>query len=312
VRTASASKEFGGHAEQLEHVVRHHVAQRPGRLVEAAALLDADRLGGGDLDAVDVFPPPDRLQQPVGEPERHDRLHRLLSEEMVDPEELALVALFEDPGIQRPRRFEIGAERLLDDHAAEAVALLAEQPGLPEPVHDGPEEAGRHRAVEHRVAGDPLLHRGVGLGLLEIAREVVEPVPDEAPALRVDVVGVELGGRVLAERLQGLGEVLAQGFVGAVVMVDAEDREAFGQEPGPRQIVERGHQQALGQVAASPEDHQRAGRGRLGAAGRLVLVGSHLLGHSRLPSGCGAANRPDNPPQRGPFRRRHGYARRGS
>ena len=279
LRVEGVRRLHGDHAEQLEHVVRHHVAQRPGRLVEAAPLLDADGLGRRDLDAVDVFPPPDRLQQAVGEAERHDRLNGLLTQEVVDPVELALVALAKDAGVQLPGRGQIGAERLLDDDAAERSALLLQQAGLPEPVHDRPEEARRHRAVEHRAAGDPLLHGRVGLGLLEIALQVVEPVPDETPALRVDVVGVELRGRVLAERLQGLGEILAERLVGTVIVIDAEDREALGQEARPREVVERGHQQALGQVAAGPEDHQRAGRRRLRAAGCRVLEGCRRLGH---------------------------------
>ncbi len=57
VRTASASNDTGGSiaviAQELEQVVGDHVAQRAGRLVEGAALLDADRLGRGDLDVVD-------------------------------------------------------------------------------------------------------------------------------------------------------------------------------------------------------------------------------------------------------------------
>ena len=42
------------HGQQLEHMVGHHVAQRAGLFVEFAALFDADRLGGGDLDMVDM------------------------------------------------------------------------------------------------------------------------------------------------------------------------------------------------------------------------------------------------------------------
>ena len=55
-------------------MVRHHVAQRAGLLVEPAALLDADRLGGGDLHMVDVIAIPDRLEKAVGKAQRHDVL----------------------------------------------------------------------------------------------------------------------------------------------------------------------------------------------------------------------------------------------
>ena len=71
-------------------MVGHHVAQRAGGVVEAAARADVDRLGGGDLDMVDVAVVPHRLEQRVGEARDHDVLHRFLAEEMVDPVDLAL------------------------------------------------------------------------------------------------------------------------------------------------------------------------------------------------------------------------------
>ena len=60
-------------------MVGHHVAQRPGRLVERTAFLHADRFGRGDLHVVDVFPAPGRLEQAIGEPDRHDALHGFLA-----------------------------------------------------------------------------------------------------------------------------------------------------------------------------------------------------------------------------------------
>ena len=79
------------HREQLEHMVRHHVPQRAGLVVEFAAALDADRLGGGDLHMIDMVTVPNRLEHEVGEPQDHDVLHRLLAEEVVDAEDLVLV-----------------------------------------------------------------------------------------------------------------------------------------------------------------------------------------------------------------------------
>ena len=115
-------------------MVRHHVAQRAGRLVELAALLDADRLGRGDLHMVDVVAVPDRLEQAVGEAQRHDVLDRLLAEEMVDPVDLASRrSTRQDVGVQRLGRGEVVAERLLDHHAPPALLpslVLVEQPGL--------------------------------------------------------------------------------------------------------------------------------------------------------------------------------------
>ena len=45
-------------AQQLKDMVRHHVAQRAGRLVKRGAPLDADGFGDGDLDVIDVVTVP--------------------------------------------------------------------------------------------------------------------------------------------------------------------------------------------------------------------------------------------------------------
>ena len=49
-------------AEQLQHVVLDHVAERAGAVVVAGAGADPEVLGGGDLDVVDVVAVPQRLE----------------------------------------------------------------------------------------------------------------------------------------------------------------------------------------------------------------------------------------------------------
>ena len=75
-------------AEQLHQMVLHHVAQRPGMIVIAAAMLDAHGLGDGDRHIIDVAPVPERLEQRIGKTEGEDVLHRLLAEIVVDAENL--------------------------------------------------------------------------------------------------------------------------------------------------------------------------------------------------------------------------------
>ena len=72
-------------------MVHHHVAVRAGLLVETDAVVDRERLGYVDLDVRDVLAIPDRFEQTVREPERENVERRLLAEEVVDPEDLALV-----------------------------------------------------------------------------------------------------------------------------------------------------------------------------------------------------------------------------
>ena len=69
-------------------MVGHHVAQRAGRFVELAAPLDADGFGHCDLHMIDAVAIPQRLEQAIGEAQRHDVLHRLFAQEMIDAVDL--------------------------------------------------------------------------------------------------------------------------------------------------------------------------------------------------------------------------------
>ena len=72
-------------------MVRHHVAQRAGLVVEAAAMADAELFIDRDLDVVDMVAVPDRLEHAVGEAQHQDVLHRLLAEVVIDPVDLVLI-----------------------------------------------------------------------------------------------------------------------------------------------------------------------------------------------------------------------------
>ena len=100
--------------QQLEQMVRHHVAQRAGCVVEAAAVADAEFLVDRDLHVVDVVAVPDRLEHAVGEAQHQDVLDGLLAEIVIDPVDLVLVDELQQFAVQRPGRGQVGAERLFD------------------------------------------------------------------------------------------------------------------------------------------------------------------------------------------------------
>ena len=148
--------------EELDEVRRDHVAQRSGLLVVRAAMLDAERLRGGDLDEVDVAPVPHGLEDAVGEAQHQQVLHGLLGEVVVDAVDLPLVEDLGDHAVQVPRRLEVAAEGLLDDDARPAGRLAlgvvrvagagAREAGRTELPDDHVELAGRRGEVEHAVA----------------------------------------------------------------------------------------------------------------------------------------------------------------
>ncbi len=152
----------------------------PGRIVEFAALLDADGFSGRDGDMIDVMPVPDRLEDRVAEAQCHDVLHRLLAEEMIDPIDLRLVENAQNLCIERLSRWQIAAERLFDDNATKTVRRFANETRLTERVHDGSKILRRRGEIKGDIAiadlffqgSKPVSERPERAFVLEITRHV--------------------------------------------------------------------------------------------------------------------------------------------
>src|SRR3546814_4062585 len=84
----------------------------------------------------------------------------------------------QDPRVERPRRGEVSAERLLHDDATEAAFPLRREAGRREPFDDRAEEARRGRQVEDGIAPivltKPIAEAAIGVRILEIAGEVAQ------------------------------------------------------------------------------------------------------------------------------------------
>ena len=288
----------GEHRHQLQGVALDDVAQRAGVVVELAAALDADRLGHGDLDRVDVATVPDRLEQAVAEAEDGQVLDRLLAEVVVDPVDLLLVEDLGQLAVQRARARQVGAERLLDDDAGPAALRAAapavagsRQAGPVELVDDLRVERRRHREVEEPIARraavavdpvEPLRELDVGGRIVEVTAVVLDALRERLPdrLLRRPVAAV------LVDALEQVGAELV---VGQVAPREADDGELRRQEAAEQPVVERGSELALGEVAGRSADDHRA---RLGHAleaqalaqrirSRLMLVGRRPLASAR-------------------------------
>ena len=145
-------------ADQLEQVVLEDVARRAGLLVERAAVLDADRLGHGDLHVVDVAPVPERLEDAVAEPEDQQVADGLLAQVVVDAVDLRLAEDLADLAVEPLRRVEVVPERLLDDDPAPAaVVLLVVEPDPAELGDDLGELRRLGGEVEQAVAARAVL-----------------------------------------------------------------------------------------------------------------------------------------------------------
>ena len=236
--------------EGLKQVVLNYVAEAADGVVEAAAVVDAEVLGHGDLHRLDVAPVPDRLEQRVRKAQVGEVLHRLLAEEVVDPVDLILLQDLMDLIVQIFRGLQVVSERLLD---YDAGALG--QVGLAEVLDDGGEERRRDLEVEDRElgAGELFLQALEGVVVGVVARDVAEQLGEALEDLLVDfpTLCIEAG-------LNGLASVPMEVLVGPLVASDADHRHL--ERPVVDEVVQRLEGHLPRQVARDPEDRQRVAR----------------------------------------------------
>jgi len=240
-------------------VVRHHVAQGAGNVVELAASLDVKGFGNGNLDMVDVISIPQRLEYAVREPKHHDVLNCLLSEIVVDAIDLALVQYAENLAIERLRRGQIGPERLLDDDAPPMPIRFADEACISQPVHDGGKHLWGRREVEQDIAAGVIarLDRGQKLGKVLVGRRIVE-ITLEIRDVRGEPIPVVLRHLAVAELAQADAEVAPERLIVLFGSGDADHGKLVRQQPCLAKIVECRDQQAFREVSGPAEDHQDA------------------------------------------------------
>ena len=279
----------GRDAEQLQQMILEDVAQSAGGLVVLAAPFDPDIFRHRDLDVVDVAPVPDRLEDAVGEAEDQDILDGLLAQVVIDPVHLGLGKNRVDRLVQRLGALEVVAEGLLDDHPLPSLAGASDARRT-EALHDHREELRRRSEVEDPVAvRAPLpIHPLQLRGEPAIAVLVVEGhsyIRDAIGHALPDGVIDRLGAREFAHRLRHVRlEVrLGQGRVG-----HPDHAEPGRQVPVQRQVVERRHQLAGGQVAGGAEDHHHR---RVGRARQDQSLSKDILGQGGGGSGGHRATR---------------------
>ena len=123
----------GDQGHELEHVVLDHVAGCAALVVIAGAVVGADGFADGDLDVVDVFVVPDRLENRVGETHDHQVLNGFLAEIMVDAEDLLFLEIFSRTALRcsadlrsRPKGFSMMMRWKPGDLSVCACKALAE------------------------------------------------------------------------------------------------------------------------------------------------------------------------------------------
>ena len=184
-----------------------------------------------------------------------------------------------DDVVEVPCAGQVRAEGFFHDHARPAAfrAGVVEAAVL-EPRDDGLELLRPRREVEHAPSAEVVvlveLFDAFGEGL--VALVVVELAAMIIKVLREVVPEFLLHG-LAGKLLRRLLHFLAENVIALVAPREADDHHARGQVAVGGEVVERGHQLAVGEVAGRAEDHERAGFGL-----RRGWSSPHAMGCSRF------------------------------
>ena len=130
----------------LHQMVLHHVFHGAGGVVVGRPAFEGEAFQPADVDPFDVHGVPDRLEDPVEEPQGDDPADELAGQEVVDPEDHRLGQLDAQDLVEVPRGGQVGAEGLLDRDRVRGAQLGDRQCRQ----HRG-EQARRQREVDQRV-----------------------------------------------------------------------------------------------------------------------------------------------------------------
>jgi hypothetical protein len=248
-RVHAGGRLHGDDREDLQHVVLHHVAQRADAVIIGNAALQPDRLRHGDLHMLDGARVPQRLEQHVAKAQRQQVLYRFLAEIMVDPENPLLREQRADRVIDRLRGGKVVADRLFHGDAGG----LGDETGGGKGLRGRREQGGRRREIDGNRAAiggaralDQALH---ALALGDIDRAIADHPGKALQAARVQPVGREV-------ELQALHDVLPESGIVHLRPAGGEDREPVRQQPVGEEIVERGKQHAVGEIARRAKDDE--------------------------------------------------------
>ncbi len=257
-------------AEQLQQVVLHHVAHGAGLVVVAAAVLHAQGLAHADLHVVDVPGAPDRLEQGIGEAQRHEVLHRLLAQVVVDAEHLGFAEHLADGGVDRPGRLQGMADGLLQH---DAVVRPAEPGDLQVPGDVLEQARGDGQVVD---AGASLERAEVARQAAEIGAlghvhgEVVQPLGEPGPGLLGELGTGHLGAAMALG--QGAVAVDVQGIAG-----NGEDAQLRMQAAVAMQVIERRQQLVKRQIAGAAKDQHVARLGHVCTPAWFAWAGKRVM-----------------------------------
>ena len=153
-------------------MIRDHIPQGTRRVVIAAALLDAQAFGDGDLDVINVIAIPDRLKDAVAKTKYQNILNRLFAQIMIDAIDLSLLYGTQKIGVQSFGGIQIAAEWLFINKPPPIAVLFFAKAVLDYLVRDVCKQCGRRGEIV-KIILRYLMRRGdLADQILQIAKQL--------------------------------------------------------------------------------------------------------------------------------------------
>ncbi len=258
-------------------------------VVIAGTTADADIFGHRYLHVVDIVGVPDRFVHLVGEPQRQDVLHRLLTEIVVDTEHTVWWKHRFDDRVEFARGLQVASERLLDDYTAPLVANLIGQTRMTQLLGNLREGLRRDGQIESVVTHGAASRVELVQSALEFEERVVviELALHEADALGKLLPDILIKRRACVLR-DSVVDDLREVLVGPVTSSKSDERETRWQQPAIGEVVHGWHQLLAREVTRNSEDDERAGAGDavqapIGWQSKWIECGSDLHGGHGAP-----------------------------
>ena len=256
-------------------MVLDHVSKHARMVVVSAAQLHAELLRHRDLHVVDIPAVPDRLENRVREPEDHDVLHGFFSEVMVDAVDLGFLKVLAEVVVESSRAREVAPKRLFDDDPPPGSGDLIRQPDRAELVNDFREQRRSDRQIKKHIAREVprgLSFRDLVLQLFE--RPDVVEVPLQIVAALAEILPLGVLDRARRKLLDVRRGFRAVALIITIGHGHADDRKILGEQAEDLEVVKRGEQLSLREIARCAEDDDRAG------ISGTVVAGERLVGHN--------------------------------
>ena len=162
-------------------MVLHHVAQRADVVIEIDAVANTEVFGDCNLHMINIAAAPQRLKQGIAEAQCQEILDGFLAEVVINSENLVFGETLADLVINRPRRFVIAADRLLEhnSHLSIDQAIRFQTRG------DRAKQAGRRCEVDDPDTAAAVIEQRIEIAptamFERIGADIFEAIPEHLP-----------------------------------------------------------------------------------------------------------------------------------